>query len=602
MSFSEMLAALWRRKWIIVAVTVLAALVAVLYLGRQDPNYESSTSARVSALMSDSIGSGLIASVPVDVDPSLLQTPEMIQEVAGTIGQPPQALYGHISYSLVEGARASSLVIDATGPSPEASWERAGAAMAVYAQFLDDAVAETLGILQTRLENSTTEARAYQAQLAANPNDLIASANLSTALADISSINTQISGLQNAGPPLTVTIPAQMGASTNPSPMIVGAVALLCGLLAGAGIALVRDRFDDRIRSEDEIEPLTGVPAIAVLADDRKVARKKSLLPAASAERTALSEGIRSFRTSAQVLLDDGKGVLVLTSVEPGDGKTFLSANLALSWARTGRKVILVGGDLRRPQLGHYFPTADDGPGLAGLLADVTDGGKGPTKTQIVDALRSTPYRGLKVLPAGKDDEHEPADQLAGTALDKVVAVLAGHADIVVIDSPPALSLADASELASRADGVVVLATINRTRRGLLEDTVASLAANGASVLGVVANRSRRKLPRRYASYYVESRAPQGAKPPPRSTGTVLEDDEQLRAADEGDDEVVTSPSDVDHAADAGSRRDRLGNRTENDAPTNVAATSPGMNSTDESDTPVEESSPATEAIEQDRA
>lgn len=597
-----MLTALWRRKWIIIAVTVLAALVAVAYLSRQEPNYESSTSARVSALMSDSIGSGLIASVPVDVDPSLLQTPGMIQNIADSIGESPEALYGHISYSLVEGARASALVIDATGPSPEASGQRAGAAMAVYAQFLDDAVAETLAILQTRLEDSTTEARAYQSQLAANPNDLIASANLSTALADISSINTQISGLQNAGPPLTVTVPAQMGASTNPSAVVIIAVALLCGLLAGAGIALVRDRFDDRIRNEDEIEPLTRVPTIAVLADDRKVARKKSLLPAASAERTALSEGIRSFRTSAQVLLDDGRGVIVLTSVEPGDGKTFLSANLALSWARTGRKVILVGGDLRRPQLGHYFPEADDGPGLAGLLADVTEGGKGPTKGQIVDALRSTPYRGLKVLPAGHDADHEPADQLAGSALDKVVGVLAGHADLVVIDSPPALTLADASELAARADGVVVLATINRTRRGLLADTVASLIANGASVLGVVANRSRRKLPRRYASYYVDSRSRQPARVPARSQVTALEDEERLRAGDEGADETVESPPAADFVGEAGLRRSPAEGQSGDDVSHAVERTSNDLGDPEASDPLDEPRSSSAETIEQDRA
>jgi len=541
LTLREVLSALWRRKWIIVAVTLLAAVVAAVYLARVEPNYTSTTTARASTFLTDSIAAGSIAGVPADVDPSVITTPAVLEPAAEALDEPVQTVASSVTYEVVEGLRTNSLVVTAAGPSSDSAQARAQAVMQSYMDYVSQTIASTLTTLQTNVATTTEQIRAYQTQLAGNPNDPIAAQNLATSLATLSGYNSQIVLIQNAGSVLTVTAAATPGASTNPSLLIVAALALVCGLLAGAGIALVRDFFDDRLRSSDEIEPLTGAPAIAELANDPRVSRRKVRLPAASAERTALSEGIRSLRTTVQVMLPEGKGVIVVTSVEPGDGKTFLSTNLAVSWARAGRKVILVGGDLRRGQLGWYFPGLDHVAGLGNLLSDASSARRAPSQTQIIDSLQSTPFRGLRVMPSGSTTE-EPADLLGGRHVGRVITHLARSADVVVIDSPPALALADASELASHAFGVVLIATVNRTRRALLRDTVANLRANGIEVLGIVVNRSRRRLPKSYASYYLKrTSSPAAAPRATRSTAQPLEDDRVLLAEDEGADNAEVS-------------------------------------------------------------
>jgi capsular exopolysaccharide synthesis family protein len=512
-TFRQLSAALWRRLWIVLAVMIIAGAVAVFIVQKQTPNYESSTTVRMSPMMTQALLGGQLGGIGVDIDPSLITSAVVLDPATESLGEPKGSLEGAVSFSVLESVSTNSITIIATAPTADEAQNRAEAVQTSYGTYLQGVLDTTEATLQDRLSAVTGQATGFQQQVSADPDDSIAANNLATSLASMSSLTSQISDLQNAGSPLTITAAASPGASTNPGTLTVAAVALLCGLLAGVGIALLREQFDGRIREEEEIEPLTGVHVLGVLANDRAVARKRQRLPAAVSERTALSEGIRSLRTSAQVLLPGGRGVLVVTSVEPGDGKTFVSANLALSWARAGRRVIVVGGDMRRPELVNYFANAVDGPGLGGLLLDAADGKRPPNQGQIAEALRSTPFRGLRVLPAGTDIG-EPADLLASAGLPRIVKYLAKLADIVVIDTPPALALADASELAAHADGVVVLASVGRTRRQMLADAVESLRANGAPLYGIILNRAKRKLPKSYAAYYVNSRSaprPRGA-------------------------------------------------------------------------------------------
>ena len=513
MTFRQLIAALGRRLWIVLAVMIIAAVVAVFYVQRQDPNYESSTTVRMSPMMTQAILTGQLGGIGVDIDPSLITSDVILGPAETGLGEPAGSLNGAVQFGVLESVSTNSLIITATGSTSEEAQARAAAVQESYATYLQGVLESTKTTLQDRLAAATAQATGFQQQVAADPDDSIAANNLATSLASMSALTAQISDLENAGAPLTITSAAPPGESTNPAPWMVAGVALLCGLLAGAGLALLREHFDTRIRDEEEIEPLTQVPLLGVLANDRAVARKRQRLPAAVSERTALSEGIRSLRTSAQVMLPGGNGVLVITSVEPGDGKTFVSANLALSWARAGRRVIVVGGDMRRPELGSYFESATDGSGLGGLLLDSADGKRPPNQAQIAEALRPTPYRGLRVLPAGSDIS-EPADLLASAGLPRIIRYLAKLADIVVIDTPPALALADASELAAHADGVLVIATVGRTRRRMLADAVDSLRSNGAPLYGVVLNRVKRKLPKSYAAYYVNSRQTGRARKP----------------------------------------------------------------------------------------
>jgi len=561
-SIRQILVALWRRKWIIVAVTLLAAVVAAGYLYRVTPNYESNVTVRFSSTITSAAASGQLGGIAVSADPTIITSPDVLDPAAELLGEPKGSLYGTVTYApATTNVTTTSTLIDLTVAAPDSALAqvRANAVVKSLNTYLDTMVSTTLDQLKTRYTQVGDEATKYRKALTKNPDDPVAQTNLATATTTLSTLSTQVSALEVAGQSVTVTSPATIGSSTNPKLPVVVALALVCGLLAGAGVALVRDHFDDRLRDDDGLEELTDTPVLGTLANDRAVARKRERLPTASVHRTALSEGMRSLRTSVQVLLPEGRGVMVITSVEPGDGKTFVSANLALSWARSGRKVILVGGDLRRAELPHYFESAGEEPGLGTLLADAADAKKALSNAQITGALRSTPYRGLRVLPAG-DPRHygEPADLLASAPLERVIRVLAKNADLVVIDTPPALALADASELAAYADGVIVLASVGRTRKELVVDTVDALRANGLNLLGLVVNRSRRKLPKSYGSYYLRQTADKQRRGAAIAAALVAES-----PRDETQDDAHPTSTEVrEAAADArsvGERRRRRG-------------------------------------------
>ncbi|GAB3800273.1 hypothetical protein GCM10028798_14530 [Humibacter antri] len=393
------------------------------------------------------------------------------------------------------------ITITANGTSAEQAKKHADAVAKSYNSYLEGQTAKARAAAEAQAAQWTASAESYQAQVNLNPANSIAQSNLAGAISSLASANNTVQKIDNAGAPLTVTKAATPGQFQGTSPLVALAVALAAGLVAGIGIALIWDAFDDRLRGEDEIEAITDVPSLGELSLDKRMQRRGDWLPAAGRKRTSLNEGLRALRTTLQVLMPQGNDAIVVTSVEPGDGKTFISSNLAIAWARTGKHVVLVGGDLRKPSLPDLFGDIATGRGLTELLQSAATNGQAPSTEQIAACLNRTKFRGLSILPAGSEP-YDPADLLAVEALGDIVASLRGMCDIVVIDSPPSLALVDASLLAAHADGAVLVASIRRTLRKRLVETVHALTGNGITVLGVVANRSRRRIPKSYSAYY----------------------------------------------------------------------------------------------------
>ena len=174
------------------------------------------------------------------------------------------------------------------------------------------------------------------------------------------------------GEPYASTVVAA-GLPTSPSGLSkskLGAIGLIAGLLVGCGIALARDQFDTRLRTTPDIASVTESPILAELPEDNEVRSGKVAIAMLQAPQSLMAESIRELRTSLRVILDDTPfPVLVVTSPEPGDGKTFVAANLAAAWAMSGSKVIVVSADFRRPRLEEIFGLEVTGqPGLSNLI------------------------------------------------------------------------------------------------------------------------------------------------------------------------------------------------------------------------------------------
>ncbi len=515
----QVLEVLWQRAWIIILVAVIAVVSAGAYLAIRDVTYRTTGTVRLNPVVTEAALSGEIGGVVIDLDPDTVTAPVILDKAAELIGEPAGSLNGQISVDLDESSRTGRLFVTGKGPTPDSARVRTDAVIEAYRTYVDEQMVAAEATLRERHQAAITQASALQEEVRRNPSNAIATTNLATALGQMSSLQAQLDAIATSGPATTVLDDAPIGSATVPDPALVLALALLSGLIVGIGAALIRDQFDNRLRGSDEVEEVSGATSLGELRWDPGVKKMIPPLPVAGSHRTDLSEGLRTVRSTLQVLMPPRNAVVVVTSVEPGDGKSFVTANLALAWARAGKQVILVGGDLRRPDLSRYFGESADGGGLSELLSRHADG-KHITVEAIEKHLNFTGYRRLRLLPSGAEPP-DPADLLAGAGYPVLVEKLRTLADVVIIDSPPAMGLADASLLSAHTDGAVVMASVRRTDRVLLADTVAGLRANGVEVLGVVANRGRRKLPKTYSAYYM--RRPSETRPTaPRLTPQTL--------------------------------------------------------------------------------
>lgn len=266
----------------------------------------------------------------------------------------------------------------------------------------------------------------------------------------------------------------------------------LVGLAGGVGYAAVRHVLDRRIRTPDEVERQTGVPVVGTIPLDAELdgIRRALSFDDVLHDRgsVAVTEAMRELRTNIQFMdVDNPPRAIVVTSPVPGDGKSTACANLALSLAAAGRRVVLVDADLRRPVIAGIFGLPE-GAGLTEVLAG---------RATVSDVAH--PVGGnLLVMGSGRIPPN-PSEVLGSERMRELLAQLSSEA-VVLIDSPPLLPVTDAAVLAARADGAIVVISAGRTTVDMLQRAVDNLARVNARILGVVLN----KVPRRGAAagYY----------------------------------------------------------------------------------------------------
>ena len=265
-------------------------------------------------------------------------------------------------------------------------------------------------------------------------------------------------------------------------------IALAFGLVVSALMVFLRDQFDDSIRVPEDVEQklnlsLLGVVPRALNNPGAELADPKS----------AVSEAYNSL--GGRLLYSTGEGLpetLLVTSAQPTEGKSITSLAIAGTLARIGKRVVLIDLDLRRPSL-HRNTGADNARGMSTLL----------TSQEPVDSvLVPTGQNGLTIITSGPTPP-SPAELLASPRIQAIVDELVSRFDVVVIDSPPVLGLADAPLLAALADGVVMVVEAGRSRRGALKASLRRLRGMRAILLGAVLTKfDPKKSANRYSDYY----------------------------------------------------------------------------------------------------
>jgi capsular exopolysaccharide synthesis family protein len=250
------------------------------------------------------------------------------------------------------------------------------------------------------------------------------------------------------------------------------ALGLIVGLSLGMALAVLRYRADTTIKSSAQLHRLTGSFPLGIIEADHE--SKRQPLAADSSRR---SEGYRALRTNLQFVdVDNPAKVFAVASSIPEEGKTTTACNLALTYARSGRRVCLVEADLRRPRVATYFGI-ERAMGLTNVLAGQQD---------LSDVLQSWGgLTGLDILPGGTLPP-DPSELLNSLEMVRVLNELRDNYDYVIVDVPPLIPVTDGSVVARIVDGVILVVRYGHASTAQAQRALNVLETVGANFLGAV--------------------------------------------------------------------------------------------------------------------
>ena len=252
----------------------------------------------------------------------------------------------------------------------------------------------------------------------------------------------------------------EVNGKISPKSSLIMLVALILGLSIPALILIVLQFFRYRIEGHNDVERLTSLPIIADIAVATEAAKTKADIVVHENTNNAMEEIFRSMRTNLQFMLRNGQKVILFTSSISGEGKTFTAANLAVSFALLGKKVALVGLDIRKPRLAELFEIDDRRHGITNLLTL-----ENPTRQDIREQIvPSGVNNNLELLMAGPVPPN-PAELLTYPSLDKIFTILREDYDYILIDTAPVGLVTDTLQIGRVADVSVLLCRADYTAK-----------------------------------------------------------------------------------------------------------------------------------------
>jgi non-specific protein-tyrosine kinase len=523
-----------RRKWIILQAAILVPLAAMLLSLRQSPLYQASAEVLLSH-------QNLATSLTNTQDPTIYQQADRIAQTQADLARVPRVAE-NVRKALRLRNRSAADILAASSVSAKQNADllvfQVRDGNRALAAKLAAEYARQFTIYRRKLDTAALE-RARR-EVANRADGLRASGDHSSALyASLVTKEQQLRTMEalQTSNSFVVRSPRR-AAQVRPQPARNGFLGFALGLLFGICLAFLWEALDTRVRSAKEIGERLGKPLLARLPEPPRRLRAADRLVMLAEPNGVEAEAFRMLRTNLEFAnLERDAHAIMVTSALEAEGKSTTVANLALALARTGKRVVLVDLDLRRPYLDRFFDLGER-PGLTDValgrvsleraltplaITEPRGDEAEPEKEHTEDGhengngngngnRKSTPRaRGmLEVLPSGPippdTGEFVGSQKLAGI-LDK----LRKRADVVLIDAPPLLHVGDAMTLSARVDALLVVCRLNVVRRPVLNELARVLEACPAPTLGYAAAgvEADEEYGSTYGGYYYQRRSRQ---------------------------------------------------------------------------------------------
>lgn len=522
----ELLSTLRRRMWSIALIATMFVGGALLFAYIQTPLYASTAEVLVQPpLALSGIGNAPAnTSISLDTERELVASTVVAQIVADELGVDVATLLGQVSTSVP----ANTQIIQITFTDPSRGRAQRGA-QAFAEAYLDFRSHRALEAFTSVREDIQRQIQIVQEGLQGARDDLAAadegSPEQQQAQNEIELLTGQLVLYRNQLGTLSV-IDVDPGevieraelptAAASPDLVLYALIALLVGTAVGVVIALLRERLSDRVRGKSDLEEYLGAPVLAVVPRISGLRRRKRpKLVVLEAPRTAGAEAYRTLRANLQFLARSADvRVVLVTSPGPDQGATTTAANLSVSLAQTGKRVMAVSCDLRGPRLHDFLRVTND----FGLTDVLSNRGKAEHVASRVPGVS-----GLRVIASGPVEPDE-AEKLASDAMGTLLAQLRVSAEFVVIDAAPVLSVADARSLVQWVDGVLLVVDATSATRTSVADAREALDQVEANLIGCVLNKLNPARASRSAEIYRASEA--------RSEGSGVRSEARPQSAD----------------------------------------------------------------------
>ncbi len=483
------LSVLWRRKLIILPLVIIVPIVAYLLQSQKAALYHASADVLLSRTsLSDSLAG-------ID-DPNIFQ-PERDQRNQVEVARAPDLAADVVDAANIDGLTTRGLLENSTvEPVEDADLLKFTVASRDESEAMQLATDYAREYITYRLGLDT---KALQQALTALSDKLEETEQGSSLYNSIVAKQQQLetaAALQTAN--AVLIHPATEATQVEPRPKRAAILGLLAAIVLGLGMAFVYEALDVRVRTADEAADLLDLPLVGKLPRPSLLMRRDVVM--LSWSNHAEAEPFRILRSNLEfVAVDPPLRSVLITSALSGEGKSTAAANLAVSFALVGKKTILADFDLRRPSVARLF-RIDEEPGITDValghatlesaLQRIPIGAsmeRKPQTRQNGQKTQNVAIEGgsLEVLTAGSFAA-APGEFTMTDAVADLLEALHERAEILILDSPPALQTSDALSLSDKVDGMLFVAKLGVLRRTMVRDLRRFFAAAPAPKLGVV--------------------------------------------------------------------------------------------------------------------